>query len=79
MLGGPVKVKEHKRLPKQYRELVLRLGFPQRPAGISDQDSLIIVNRDDDTALHAPFAGKEADAKVLGRFFHNPSFAEVRV
>lgn len=36
VFDGPVKVKEHKRLSKQQREPVLRLGLCQRPAGIGD-------------------------------------------
>jgi hypothetical protein len=79
MLNGPVKIKEHKRFSKQHREVVLQIGLRHRPAGIGDQDSLFVVNRDDDSAPHAPFAGKEADVKVFGRFFRDPSFAEVRV
>jgi len=79
MLDGPVKVKEHKRLSKQRRELVLRLGLRQRPPGIGNQDFILIVNRDNDSALHTPIARKESDAKVFGRFFRDPSVAEVRV
>ena len=79
ILDGPVKVKEHKRLSKQRRELVLRLGLRQRPPGISNQDFILIVNRDNDSALHTPFTRKESDAKVFGCFFRDPSVAEVRV
>ena len=79
MLDGPVKVKEHKRLSKQRRELVLRLGLRKRPPGISDQDFILIADRDNDSALHTPISRKESDAKVFGGFLRDPSPAEVRV
>ena len=64
---------------KSAAELVFRLGLHKQPAGIGNQNFILIVNRDDDPALHAPFAGKEVNAKVFGRFFRDPSAAEVRV
>jgi hypothetical protein len=51
-------------------------GVGRLPVGTS---TILIVNWDNDSTRHTPITRKESDAKVIGRFFRDPSFTEVRV
>src|SRR5438034_804419 len=62
--NGAVEIEEHERLAKARRESILRFALAGGPSGISDQDSVLVVNRDNNSTFHAAFPGVEANAEI---------------
>ena len=79
VVNGAVQIEKHERLAEANRELVSRFALTKAPSGVSHQNPILVVNREDYPTFHRAFTGVEAYAEVGGRVRVYPAQDEVRV
>jgi hypothetical protein len=79
VMKSAVKIKEDQRLAKAGRKPILWFGLVQGSAGVSDQNSIFIVNGDHDPTLHAALARKNSRPEEPCCFGSDPTLGKVGV
>src|SRR6516225_1692067 len=77
--NGAVEIKQHQRLAEANRKLVPRFGWSDAPSSVSYQDSVLVVDRENDPTFHRAIPRIEAYAEVGGCVPVHPALREVQV